>query len=209
MGLTRGQRAFAAQGILGNKTLIGVGVYRGEEVPPAGIPGNTKIAHAKKTACGRIDLDDGNVVYECEAWFGPEEEVPELKFKHVVSIVHLRARATGNAPMGRREKRGKGRNSVLREGEVQFEPGNHLPSGHKRAYETPGVSVWCPTPDEYDLAKNRKRGFGLLEGRRCVVELTISPRGRDKAATATLTKAELGELLEYLNTVHASMEDAP
>lgn len=75
--------------------LIGYGVYEGDEVPPETIGGfNMGNPNPKMV------LDDGTVVWGCECWWGPEDEMKK-KFKDH-SVVHVdmaarRAEAEGGS----------------------------------------------------------------------------------------------------------------
>lgn len=55
--------------------LLGYGVYQGQEVPPREVAGewsNLQIPNPK------ILLDNGDVVWGLECWWGSEEEIKEL-----------------------------------------------------------------------------------------------------------------------------------
>lgn len=203
--LRPGDRAYAARLNGRNLDLFGVGVYRGEEIPQAGIPGAPAAHRAEGRLQGRVDLDDGGFVYRCEAFFDAESELAGRKTRKI-SLDEFRARARGNAPMVRRTRgRGPDQNTTLEPEELQFEPGNHFPSGHHRAYSEPGISVWFPGPELPPPYVG-----GALGRRRCMVRISISNRGgKSSSGTAWLSKTELGELLEYLNALYVQMEDVP
>lgn len=57
--------------------LLGYGTYQGEEVPPPGV----KLMGLDMNALGhtnpKILLDNGQVVWGCECWWGPETRIKE------------------------------------------------------------------------------------------------------------------------------------
>lgn len=58
--------------------LAGFGVYKGEEVPPAGITFMGMSLHEVQQTNPRIDLDNGHTIWGCQCWWGEEEPVKEM-----------------------------------------------------------------------------------------------------------------------------------
>lgn len=56
---------------------FGYGVYDGDHVPPADLPGWAGMLGEINTPNPRITLDNGKHVYGCECWWGPEDKVRE------------------------------------------------------------------------------------------------------------------------------------
>jgi hypothetical protein len=74
--------------ICGNKDgvieVFGYGVYEGDHVPPEEAGGfNLGIPNP------RIKLDNGDTVYGCECWWGPEEEIKKKLVGHQTRIVRI------------------------------------------------------------------------------------------------------------------------
>jgi hypothetical protein len=64
--------------------LLGYGVYAGEEVPDASAAGTfARICRVQKMVNPKLQLDNGDVVWGCECWWGGEESVRE----HVQTLV--------------------------------------------------------------------------------------------------------------------------
>lgn len=62
----------------GDKTsvhLIGFGVYQGDEVPPKDTGGMGSMLHEVGCSNPKLIMDDGQVTWGCECWWGPEEQV--------------------------------------------------------------------------------------------------------------------------------------
>jgi hypothetical protein len=56
--------------------LLGYGTYQGEEIPPKGIPGGMgDMLHEAGVENPKILLDNGDVVWGCQCWWGSEEKV--------------------------------------------------------------------------------------------------------------------------------------
>lgn len=75
--------------------LIGFGVYDGDFIPPKEINSELNESGAKNP---RITLDNGEVVWGCESWWGREEKVKDLIRNSEVIHVNMneeRARAKG------------------------------------------------------------------------------------------------------------------
>lgn len=73
-----GSRIGAILSLNGNKKqveLIGYGTYAGDEVPPAGTAGIGAVLHEVGITTPKLVLDDGQVVWGCECWWGPEDEL--------------------------------------------------------------------------------------------------------------------------------------
>lgn len=59
--------------------LLGYGVFMGREIPPKfGKNHTTSILNQLKIASPKIILDNGDTVWGCECWWGPEENVKML-----------------------------------------------------------------------------------------------------------------------------------
>lgn len=68
-----GERVMALLSVGGSKAkVLGVGVYSGNEVPPAEV---SKLMHEFNLKNPKITLDNGDVVWGCECWWGPEDAV--------------------------------------------------------------------------------------------------------------------------------------
>lgn len=64
--------------------VIGSGVYEGNEIPPENIGGyNIGLPNPK------IVLDSGIVIWGCECWWGPEEDVKKYIEKHQLQTVQV------------------------------------------------------------------------------------------------------------------------
>jgi len=56
--------------------LLGYGVYVGEEVPGASAGGTfARLCRVQKMVNPKLQLDNGDVVWGCECWWGREESV--------------------------------------------------------------------------------------------------------------------------------------
>jgi hypothetical protein len=75
-----GQRVGAARNTNGGKIfLYGWGVYEGDHVPgEEAAVGLGKAIRARGAANPRIRLDDGQIVYGCECWWGPEDQMRRM-----------------------------------------------------------------------------------------------------------------------------------
>ena len=58
--------------------LFGYGVYEADEVPPEGILGQAGPMHLVGLPTPKLRLDDGTIIWGCEAWWAPEAEVKAL-----------------------------------------------------------------------------------------------------------------------------------
>jgi hypothetical protein len=85
--MNKGDRAGAILSSGANEIqLLGYGVYEGEEVPPDG-PGMLNGLHMAKVPNPKIKLDNGDIVWGCECWWGPEEEIKkEIGTRKVVMV---------------------------------------------------------------------------------------------------------------------------
>ena len=61
--------------------LYGYGVYEGEQVPTRGYPKDLGMENPK------IKLDDGQIVYGFECWWGPEEKIKKIIGTRPVQVV--------------------------------------------------------------------------------------------------------------------------
>ena len=57
--------------------IFGCGVYVGDEVPDSTATGNARMMYEEGVANPKIILDSGKVVWGCECWWGPEEQLEE------------------------------------------------------------------------------------------------------------------------------------
>lgn len=186
--LVPGQRAFAAVGIDRRAlNVVGVGVYRGKDVPAAEIPGPPRLWNRLGSPCGVLDLDDGTVVYECEAWFGSEEELAGYRQPIVpLPLDVLRARNAGTASMLVKE---------VPDG-AYFKPGSYTPSGHNRGLGAPST-IFASLPSGGRLGEVP----GRFEKRQL---MCLDVRGRREVY---LTRPELRELIQYLILIENQMGD--
>jgi len=79
----KGDRVGAVQKTDGDTIyMFGYGIYRGEEIPPSGFCHDIGIKNPK------ILLDDGNIIWGQECWWGAEEEIKnqEASFKNTVIV---------------------------------------------------------------------------------------------------------------------------
>lgn len=81
--------------------VFGYGVYEGHFVLPDGVTGPVgalaDAARAAEIENPRIRLDNGDVVWGCECWWGSEEEVKEkIKSRRVVTISVKKSREKYN-----------------------------------------------------------------------------------------------------------------
>ena len=93
---------------------LGYGTYVGDEVPPnEGQTSLTSYLSGLRKANPKIVLDSGDIVWGCECWWGPEEEVKAecARLEKVIPITITEARLGktpegfdehwgGNSPMG-------------------------------------------------------------------------------------------------------------
>jgi hypothetical protein len=93
-----GERAGAILGTRddGSIDFLGYGVYEGDFVPDDGPVGPfVDLLREEKIPNPRLRLDDGNVVYGIECWWGTEEAIKkrlEERIVNIVSIVDIRAK---------------------------------------------------------------------------------------------------------------------
>lgn len=81
---------------------LGWGTYMGEEVPPnEGQHSLTSYLSGERRANPKILLDSGEIVWGCECWWGPEEEVKaeRAKMKKIIDVSVTEARL-GKLPQG-------------------------------------------------------------------------------------------------------------
>lgn len=67
---------------------LGYGTYVGDEVPKEAVGMLAEMARSFKRTNPKIALDSGKVVYGCECWWGPEDEVRQRleTFDEVVEV---------------------------------------------------------------------------------------------------------------------------
>lgn len=89
--------------------LLGYGTYVGDEVPPnEGLSSLTGYLAGRRMANPKIVLDSGEIVWGCECWWGPEEEIKAecATLEEVVEISMEDARH-GKIPAGFEEQKGE------------------------------------------------------------------------------------------------------
>lgn len=65
-----------AEGTEDEVKIFGHGVYKGQEIPPTEIIGAFGISPGKlKQVNPKIELDNGQVIWGCECWWGPVDAV--------------------------------------------------------------------------------------------------------------------------------------
>lgn len=70
--------------------LFGYGTYQGEEIPPKGTVGAFGIDLGEVGIRNpKILLDDGNVVWGCQCWWGPENKIKALIGSRQVKYVAI------------------------------------------------------------------------------------------------------------------------
>lgn len=98
--MDKGERIGAILGAKGDTLeFLGFGVYEGELVVGDEAVGPfAEMLREQKRPNPRMRLDDGQIVYGCECWWGPEEKIKEklAEYKTIVnvSIADARERAT-------------------------------------------------------------------------------------------------------------------
>ena len=80
--------------ILGSKEdgsidFFGYGVYEGDFVPTEAVGFMADIAREVEHTNPRIRLDDGQVVYGCECWWGSEAEIKKILEGRTVNAVSV------------------------------------------------------------------------------------------------------------------------
>lgn len=70
--------------------IFGKGTYIGDQVPPKGIGEFTDLLNEAGITNPTIKLDDGNLVYGCECWWGPEEILDKYPAFETISILDRR-----------------------------------------------------------------------------------------------------------------------
>ena len=77
--MSRRQPGMRVGAILGgdNKVVkfLGYGVYEGDEIPDAAAAGFADMCRDAGVTNPKIRLDNGDVVWGCECWWGPEEMI--------------------------------------------------------------------------------------------------------------------------------------
>ncbi len=94
----------------GRGLFLGYGTYVGDEVPPNEGHGSwTAFLAGVRRANPKLVLDSGEVVWGCECWWGPENEIKEerARLSEVFDITMKDARA-GKIPAGFEDHRGEG-----------------------------------------------------------------------------------------------------
>lgn len=106
--MKQGERVGAISGTKGDEKVVhifGFGVYEGETVPTSDAGGFMgKMLHDGKVKNPTIKLDNGDIVYGCECWWGAEEQI-KAKIAHfeeggykIVTITIADARAGAEEP---------------------------------------------------------------------------------------------------------------
>lgn len=84
--------------------LFGWGVYEGDFVPEEAAGFGAEMAREAGRTNPRIRLDDGDVVYGCECWWGPAVEVEaSIQGREVRAVSIAEARAVYRAEKAARE----------------------------------------------------------------------------------------------------------
>lgn len=67
---------------------LGYGTYVGDVIPQEAMGMLAEMARSQQVTNPKIELDSGKVVYGCECWWGPEEEVRQRleAFEDVVEV---------------------------------------------------------------------------------------------------------------------------
>ncbi len=69
---------------------FGYGVYQGLEIPPdEGPTSRTSILHAEGCMNPKIVLDQGDVIWGCECWWGLEENIREAIQESGSTVIEL------------------------------------------------------------------------------------------------------------------------
>lgn len=109
LGVNVGDRVGCFLSVVRDTALfLGWGTYVGEEVPPnEGTNSMTAYLTGLRRMNPKILLDSGEVVWGCECWWGPEEEVKaeREKMKKIIDVSIVEARA-GKIPEGFEEHKG-------------------------------------------------------------------------------------------------------
>lgn len=95
-----GGRVFAMSHVEGDVAYIyGFGVYVGDEIPPEGISLMGIDLHTLGHRNPKIRLDNGQIVWGCESWWGAEDKFPHYKQIERVDIHEARMKNNGCDPM--------------------------------------------------------------------------------------------------------------
>jgi len=70
-------------------SLIGFGVYAGEEVPPANV---SPMLHEIGLKNPKLIMDDGQIAWGCECWWGNEEKVKQIIGGRKIVMVDMTAK---------------------------------------------------------------------------------------------------------------------
>lgn len=85
----------------GTVYVFGFGVYEGDFVPDEDAAGMGPLLREAEMTNPKIKLDNGDVVWGCECWWGPEDVVKEkiaaYKKQVAVSIAECREQAKGGS----------------------------------------------------------------------------------------------------------------
>jgi len=86
-----GSRVIAVRNAEGDTVWIyGYGKYVGDEHPPEGTVGcfGIDVGKIEGYTNPKIELDNGKVVWGCQCWFGPEEEIKKrmIRDRKVVEV---------------------------------------------------------------------------------------------------------------------------
>jgi hypothetical protein len=74
--MIKGDRVGAVLSMSSNEVrLLGYGIYQGDKVPPAGLGWITDLLAELKCTNPCIQLDNGDIVWGCECWWGSEAVV--------------------------------------------------------------------------------------------------------------------------------------
>ena len=80
--------------------LFGFGLYAGKQVPPPGIQFLGMDMQDSGQTNPKLVLDDGQIVWGCECWWGPEEKVKTMLIgnREVVWVNIEEVRGTNSSP---------------------------------------------------------------------------------------------------------------
>ncbi len=86
-GIRVGAMAFKTGGTI---FLLGYGIYVGDEVPSDEGGGSmTALFHALEKRNPKIVLDNGDIVWGCECWWGSEADIKKVIHEENLSVVEV------------------------------------------------------------------------------------------------------------------------
>ena len=69
--------------------ILGYGVYDGDEIPPLGIKFFGTDLNTLQHTNPKIKLDNGQIVWGCECWWGTEEYIKQLIDKEIAAGIKI------------------------------------------------------------------------------------------------------------------------